>query len=235
MTKNEFAAKPPAKVLSTLALKGVLEQTAQEFERVAGHKLAIRFDATNALLKAIEAGESADLVILTAEAMAELAKRGLVLRGVPLGSSGVGVAVRSGAPKPDISSVEALKAALLAAESVARSEVGASGIYFAGVLERLGIAERLKKIVIVQKGPVGAVVASGGAAIGVQQLCELAPVKGIDIVGPLPGALQKVTVFSAGVMATAARPDAAAALIDFLRSDAASAAMEKNGMVPAMP
>ena len=213
------------KILSTLALKGVLEQLVPD--------LAVRFDATNTLLKLIAAGEPADLLILTADAIADLEKNGKISSSTALGSSGVGIAVRSGAPKPDISTVEALKSSLLSAESIAHSKIGASGIYFVELLKRLGIAQRLKRIVIVERGPVGAVVAAGGAAIGVQQLCELAPVPGIDIIGPLPDAVQKFTTFSAGVLDSAKNPAAARALIDFLRSDAASAAMEKNGMIPA--
>ena len=215
----------PATVLSTLALKGVLNELAPD--------LAVRFDATQAILKLIAGGEHADLLILTCEAMDELDRQGRIERSAALGSSGVGLAVRAGAPRPDIDTVEALKRSLLAAESVAHSEVGASGIYFSGLLTRLGIAQRLKKIVIVEKGPVGAVVAAGGAEIGVQQLCELAPVAGIDIVGPLPGETQKMTRFCAGVAKGANNPAAAAALIDFLRSDAAFAVMEKNGITPA--
>ena len=212
-------------VLSTLALKGVLGAIAPQ--------LRARFDATKALLELIERDESADLVILTGEAIAALEKQGKLAASAPLGRSGIGVAVRLGAPKPDIGTVEALKAALLSAESVAHSKVGASGIYFAGLLRQMGIADRLKKVVIVEKGPVGAVVASGGAQIGVQQLCELAPVPGIDIVGPLPDPLQKLTLFSAGIPKAAKNPAAAHAVIDLLRSGKAAATMMKNGMQPA--
>ena len=214
-------------VLSTLALKGVLDAIAPQ--------LRARFDATKALLELIERDESADLVILTGEAIAALEKQGKLAASAPLGRSGIGVAVRLGAPKPDIGTVEALKAALLSAESVAHSKVGASGIYFAALLLEMGIAHRLKKVVIVEKGPVGEVVANGGAQIGVQQLCELAPVRGIDIVGPLPDAVQKFTTFSAGVPRSAKNPAAARSLIDLLRTDAARAAMGQYGMIPAQP
>jgi molybdate transport system substrate-binding protein len=225
-------AGPAAIVLSSLALKGVLEKFQARFERSVG-PLELRFDATQALLPLVRAGAKADLLILAAEAMDELSASGIVVRTWPLGSSGVGVAVRAGAPKPDIGSVEGLKSALLAARSVAHSKIGASGLYFSELLERLGIASRLKQRVVVEKGPVGAVVAAGEAELGVQQLCELAPVPGIEIVGPLPEPVQKLTYFAAGIPAGAANPQAALTLIELLRSDATRAAMIEGGLQPA--
>lgn len=217
------------RVLSSLALKGVLEKFRPALEQTLGTPLDLRFDATQSILAQLRNGERADVLILTAEAMETLP----VKQVRRLGSSGVGVAVRAGAPKPDISTVDALKHSLLAARSVAHSKVGASGIYFAEVLHRLGIADRLKKRIIVEKGPVGLVVASGEAEIGVQQLCELAPVAGIDIVGPLPDPLQKITHFAAGIAANAEDADRAAALMDFLESPPVRAAMRAGGIEPA--
>lgn len=219
------------RVLSSLALKGVLEKFRPDFERALG-PLELRFDATQAILPLVRAGEKADLLILTAEAMEELQASGAVTRTWALGSSGVGVAVRAGAPRPDIGSVEALKRTLLCAGSVAHSKVGASGIYFAEILERLGIASRLKKRVVVEKGPVGLAVASGEAELGVQQLCELAPVPGIDIVGPLPEPIQKLTCFAAGIAATADDPQGALALVELLRSGPLRDAMVAGGLQP---
>jgi molybdate transport system substrate-binding protein len=201
-------------VSSSLALKGVLEKSKPEFEQSLAARLDLRFDATQAILAQLEAGVRADLLVLTVEAMEELRKRGRVLQVRKLGSSGVGIAVRAGAPKPDIGSVEALKRTLLAAGSVAHSKVGASGIYFAELLERFDI--RLKKRVVVEKGPVGLVVAAGEAELGVQQLCELAPVPGIEIVGPLPEPVQRLTHFAAGIAADAANPKGASALLELL-------------------
>lgn len=218
-------------VLSSLALKGVLEEFKPAFERSLASRLDLRFDATQAILAQRQAGLRADLLVLTAEAMEELRNSGQITEVRALGSSGIGIAVRAGAPKPDIGSVEALKRSLQAASSVAHSKVGASGIYFAELLRRLDVT--LKKRVVVEKGPVGLVVAAGDADLGVQQLCELAPVPGIDIVGPLPEPVQKLTHFYAGIPANAANPKGALALMELLRSDPARAGMLKGGMQPA--
>jgi len=218
-------------VLSSLALKGVLEKFRAQFEESAGAELHLRFDATQAILPQLAAGARADLVVLTAEAIEELRTSGRVTHVRALGSSGVGVAVRAGARKPDIGTVDALRRALESAQSVAHSKVGASGIYFAQLMERLAI--RPKKRVIVEKGPVGLVVAKGEAEIGIQQLCELAPVPGIDIVGPLPGPVQRLTHFAAGLMADAAEPRRARAVLNLLGSTKLRAAMRQGGIEPA--
>jgi molybdate transport system substrate-binding protein len=208
-------------------MKGVLDAAAPQ--------LHVQFHATQALLKSIAAGESADVVILTTEGIDQLVQQGKVVAAsrVELGSSGVGLAVRVGASKPNIGSLQELKDALLAASSVAHSRMGASGIYFAQLIERLGIAERLKKRVIVEKGPVAAAVARGEAELGAQLLCELAPVPGIDIVGPLPDEVQKSSVFAAAVMSSTAKRAAAQAFLDFLGTAAVQAAMRKSLFIPA--
>jgi len=226
------AARPATAVLSSLALKGVLENSRSAFESALG-PLELGFDATRSILERLAQGARADLLILTSDALEELRRKGEVTQVRALGSSGVGLAVRAGAAKPDIGSTEALVRALLSADSVAHSKVGASGIYFSELLERLGIAGRLKKRIVVEKGPVGLAVAAGEAEIGVQQLCELAPVGGIDIVGPLPPPLQKLTYFSAGVTARATHPESAKALVILLTSEAARTAMLAGGMQPA--
>ena len=207
-------------VLSTLALKGVLEKLRPAAE--------LRFDATQAILQRLAQGEHADLLILTREAMDDLRKKGRVTRTALLGRSGVGAAVRKGAPRPDIRSPEAFVRALLAAESVAHSKVGASGIHFSKLIEQLQI--QLKKRVVVEKGPVGLVVARGDAELGIQQLCELAPVAGIDIIGPLPAAYQAVTHFAAGIPAGSRDVKGAMAIMELLRSKAARGAMLAGGM-----
>jgi len=208
-------------------MKGVLDD--------AAGGLRVEFHATQALLKSIAEGASADVVILTAEGIDSLVRQGKVLAAtrVEMGSSGVGIAVRAGARKPDISTVDALKRALLNAQSVGHSRMGASGIYFAQLLERLGLVERLKKRVIVEKGPVAVAIAKGEVELGAQLLCELAPVPGIDIVGPLPKELDNLSVFAAGVMAGSTKRAAAQAFLDFLGTAPVQAAMQKNQFIPA--
>ena len=213
------------KVLSTLALKGVLEKLRPQAE--------LGFDATQAILRRLSEGEHADLLILTREATDDLRRKERVTRTCVLGRSGIGVAVRSGTPRPDIRSPEAFVRTLLAASSVAHSKVGASGLHFAALLDKLGIAGQLRKLIVVEKGPVGLVVARGEAEIGIQQLCELAPVAGIEIVGPLPAQYQAVTHFAAGIPAGAPDVRGAMAIMQLLRSKAARSAMLASGMQPA--
>ena len=210
----------------------MLESSRQAFECALG-PLELGFDATQAILEHLAQGASADLLILTSDALEDLQRQGEVTQVRALGSSGVGLAVRACAARPDIGSTEALVRALLSANSVAHSKVGASGLYFSELLERLGISSKLKKRIVVKKGPVGRVVAAGEAEIGVQQLCELAPVRGIDIVGPLPPPLQQLTHFSAGIAARASNREGAKALLNLLTSQATRAAMLEGGMQPA--
>jgi molybdate transport system substrate-binding protein len=222
-------SKPPyaeISVLSTLALKGALE--------AAAPGLRAEFHATQALLKSIAEGAAADIVILTKEGIDQLISQGAVLREtrLDLGRSGVGMAVRAGAPKPDISSFDALKRTLLNAESVGHSKQGASGLYFAGLLEKHGLANKLKKRVIVEKGPVAAGIAKGEIQLGAQLLCELAPVAGIDIIGPLPAEVQAYYSFSAAVMKASKNPAGAKAFLDFMRTEPVRAAMKKNLIEP---
>jgi molybdate transport system substrate-binding protein len=224
------------RVLCTNGLKTVMLDLAPEFERAIGTKAVITWGSANGLLKELEAGAGGDLAILTAEAIDDLIKEGKVVAGsrVDLARSGIGVAVRKGAPKPDIGSSDALRRVLLAAKSVAHSKTGMSGIYFPTVLARLGIADEMKpKIVTPEPGtPVGEVVAKGGAEIGVQQISELLPVAGIEIVGPLPAALQRITIFSAGVLTAAKEPQAARALVQFVAT-ASRPLLKDKGLEPA--
>jgi molybdate transport system substrate-binding protein len=224
------------RVLCTNGLKTVMLDLSPDFERTIGTKVVITWGSANGLLKELETGAGGDLAILTAETIDGLIKDGKVVAGsrVDLARSGIGLAVRKGAPKPDIGSPDALKRALTAAKSVAHSRTGMSGIYFPTVLARLGIADEMRsKIVTPDPGtPVGEVVARGEAEIGVQQISELLPVAGIEIIGPLPASLQKITTFSAGVLTAAKEPDAARALVKFVAS-ASRPLLADKGLEPA--
>jgi molybdate transport system substrate-binding protein len=223
-------------MLCTNGVKSLMLDVVSAFERTSGTRVVITWGATNSLLKDLEGGAGGDLAILTAAAIDDLISGGKVVAGgrVDLARSGIGVAVRKGAKRPDIGSPEALKRALLAAKSVAHSKSGMSGIYFPTVLARLGIADAMKaKIVIPDPGtPIGEVVAKGDAEIGIQQISELLPVAGIDIVGPLPAALQKITTFSAGVLTAAKEPAAAAALLKFVAAESPRL-LKQKGLEPA--
>jgi molybdate transport system substrate-binding protein len=224
------------KVLCTNGLKTLLLDLVPAFERASGTKLAITWGSAAGLVKELANGASGDLAILSAEAIDDLINAGTVVAGsrVDLARSGIGLAVPKGAKKPDIGSPDALKAALLAAKTVAHSKTGMSGIYFPSVLARLGIADAMQgKIVMPDPGtPVGEVVARGDAEIGVQQISELLPVAGVEIIGPLPPALQKITTFSAGILSAAKEADAAKALVTFVVSEAGRL-LKSKGLEPA--
>jgi molybdate transport system substrate-binding protein len=223
------------KVLASGAVKEAYLELLPQFEQASGHKVAAEWLSTPDIRKRIAAGESADLVILADNATQELIQQGKLAAGsrISFAKSGIGVAVRAGAPKPDIGSAEALKRSLLAAKSVGYS-AGASGIYLLGMFEKLGIADQVKaKAAHVKPGePVGEVVARGEAEIGFQQVSELIHVKGIDYLGPLPAELQHVTVFSGGIPSAATQADAATALVHFLTAPAAAPRLKKHGLEP---
>jgi molybdate transport system substrate-binding protein len=227
------APRPATTVLSSLALKGVLEASRSAFESALG-PLELGFDATRSILERLAQGARADLLILTSDALEALRRKGEVTQVRALGSSGVGLAVRAGAAKPDIGSTEALVRALLSANSVAHSKVGASGIYFSELLERLGIAGKLKKAHRGGERPSGT---RGGGRRGANRSAAALRAcarPGIDIVSPFPEPLQKLTHFSAGVSAHATRPEQAKALMILLTSEASRAAMLAGGMQPAL-
>jgi molybdate transport system substrate-binding protein len=190
---------------------------------------------TNAIPVRLERGEPADVLIMVGYALGDLVKQGKVTADsrVDLVKSPIGIAVKAGALRPDISSADTVKQALLAAKSVAYSD-SASGVYVSTeMFARLGIADQMKdKARMIPATPVGEIVAKGEAEIGLQQISELKPVAGIDIVGPLPEPLQKITVFSAGVASVSKEPDAGKALISFLASPDARDALVKSGLDP---
>jgi molybdate transport system substrate-binding protein len=229
------------KVVTSGAFTAAYLELVPEYERAAHSKLVTEFGPSmgtthNAIPIRLERGESIDVVIMAAPALDDLIKQGKVRAGsrVDLVRSNIALAVKAGAPKPDISTVDALKRALLAAKSIAYSD-SASGVYLSTELfPKLGIADQIKdKTRKIEADPVGGVVARGEAEIGFQQISELRPVKGIDIVGPLPPGAQRVTIFAAGIPATSVHPEAAEALIQWLASPAAYPAIKKSGLEPA--
>jgi molybdate transport system substrate-binding protein len=223
------------RVLSTLALKGAVHALASQYQAGGGARIDADFAPTLALLTRLRAGEAADVVILTREGLDEVAREGRVDAGscVDLARSFVGIAVKAGAPQPDIANEAALRAALLAARSVAYSRLGASGILFAKLIEQLGIASDINaKAVIIQQGFTAEKLVSGEADLAVQQISELKQIEGIDVVGPIPRELQKPAVFSAGRVAATNKPDEADRLLRFLASPEVAPALRASGLEP---
>ena len=234
------ATAAEVRVMISGGLTAAYKALVPEFERATGHKVLTAYGpsmgtTTNAIPVRLERGEAADVLIMVGYALKDLADKGKVIAGssVDLVKSGIGVAVKSGTPKPDISTPDALKRALLAVKTVAYSD-SASGVYVSTeMFGKLGIADEMKdKARKIPATPVGEIVARGDAEIGFQQVSELKPVEGIDIVGPLPDELQKITVFSAGIASVSKEPDAGKALIKFLASPAARGEIVKSGMDP---
>src|ERR1700719_1761669 len=195
-------------VLSTLALRGVLLEIADEFRTLTGLSFAATYKSTNVSLNLIAQGATADMTIITREAIDRLVRDGIILAGstADLAQSGIGIAVRGGAPKPDIGTIAAFKRTLLETKSITFSRLGASGVHFAHVIERLGIAEEVRRKAHISDAYVGELTARGEAEMAVQQISELMPVAGIDIVGPLPDEVQKISVFAGGIFRTAKNP-----------------------------
>jgi molybdate transport system substrate-binding protein len=227
-------------VLSAVPMQQVLEDIEPQFERATGHTLVLTFATLGEVVKRIEGGESADVVVIPRQGIDSLVKDGKAAAGqvTVIARSGIAVAVRKGARKPDISSPEALKRALLAAKSVAYSDPaagGASGNHFTSVIERLGIVNEMKPKTILAKpgGDTGVLVANGRAELGVHQFQVLVSVPGIEIVGPLPGDLQDTIVFATAIMRGARSPVASKALVDFLRTPESAAVIKAKGMEPA--
>jgi molybdate transport system substrate-binding protein len=230
------------KVLSAGAMQVIMEDLGPKFERGTGHTLAFTFATGVAIVKRVQEGETADVVVLPQQGIDSFVKDGKAVAGhvTVVARSGIGVAVRKGASKPDISSPDALKRTLLAAKSISYNDPAlghAAAIHFAKVLERLGIANEMQaKTVFPKTGiPIGEMVANGEAEIVVAQLPVLMPVAGIEIVGPLPGDLQDTIVFAAAIMSGTTSAEAAKALVDFLRTPEAAAVMKAKGLEPAVP
>jgi molybdate transport system substrate-binding protein len=205
------------------------------FERATGHRVMTTWGGVNAVAKRVADGEVADVVMLPAAQIDDLIKLGKLIADsrANVATSGIGVAIRAGAPKVDVSSSDGIRKALLAAKTIAYS-AGPSGVHIARLIANWGLTDQLKAKIVppIPDVPIGVVVARGDAEIGFQQVSELLPVTGIDYLGPLPADIQEVTVFSAAVHKAAGQADVARALLKFLTAPEAAAIIRKTGMEP---
>jgi len=223
------------KVLSSNAVKTVLEELAPQFERATQHKLVFRFAPAAELKAQIEKGEAFDIALLTAAGIDDLIKQGKLAAATRanITKSGSGVAFRKGAPKPDISTAEALKRALLAAKSIAYVGQGATGATMSGMMERFGIVEEMKtKTQRLSGVPAAVAVARGDAELGFTQISEILSVEGAELAGPLPPGVQVFTLFTAAVGSGARDAAAAQSFIKFLTAPAAATVIRAKGMDP---
>ena len=235
MVIGTTAQAAEVKLIGSAAVKEVVLDLVPAFEKASGHKVTTIWAGTEAITKRVSGGEVVDIVLIAAPNVDRLIAEGKLVAGsrTDVTKSGIGVAVRLGVPKPDISSGEAVKNAVLAAKSVAYSS-GPSGFYLADLFKRMGIADQIKdKVKQTPSGvQVGEVVARGEADLGFQQVSELLHLKGIQYLGPLPADIQHITVFSAGLHRAAPEPDAAKALVRFLTAPEAGPVIRKTGMEP---
>jgi molybdate transport system substrate-binding protein len=227
------------KVFSTIGVQAALEELAPAFEKTSGDKLAITWATAAILVKRVQAGETADLLILTRQSLDALTKDGKAAAGsdAEFANSGMAVVVKKGAPRPDISTPEAFKQTLLSAKAIAYSDPaagGASGVYFAKLLERMGIADQIKAKTRhpPPSGNSANLVVSDEADLAVQQEPEVVSVVGVDLVGPLPGDLNNITIYAAGLGAGTKQADGASALIKFLHTPEARAVFKARGLNP---
>ena len=223
------------RMLSTLGLMGAMRSLSSAYEATSGVRIDADFAPTQALLKRLRDGEAADLVILTREGLDEVIGEGRVIAesAADLARSYVGIAVKAGHAHPDIATEAALRKTVLAARSVAYSRLGASGIYFAQLIERMGIAGEINaRATIVQQGFTAERLVSGEADLAVQQISELKQVDGIEVVGPIPHDLQTPAVFSAGRIANAKHAAAADRLLRYLASPDVAPVLRESGLEP---
>jgi molybdate transport system substrate-binding protein len=223
----------PIRLMSTLGMRGVMTEITPFLTKV-GLDFTATYGATKLLTQKMAAGETAEVAILTDEAIAELTSSGMIAAGSrrDLARSAIGIAVAAGAAKPYFRTAETFTQTMLAARSIAYSRSGASGLHFAELIRRLGIADEVNRKAKVIDGVVGELVARREVDLAVQQISELKLVPGIEIVGALPDELQKITTFSAGIFSATTRPAAAGLLISALTSPEVAAVMRKQGMEP---
>ena len=226
------------KVLSAGAVESMVTALGNEFARANGHELDLNFATVGALRERLSGGETADLAILSESAVAALNNLFVAGSIKNLGRTRTGVAIRDGAPKPDISTPEAFKRALLSAKAVSYTDPkggGSSGVFFAGVLDRLGIADQVNRNAVLKKRgyEVGHALANGEADIGTTFISELLTVKGITVVGPMPGELDNPNTYTGAVMAGSAQRDPAGALLAALSDPASRVRWTAAGLEPA--
>lgn len=218
------------------SMRGVLNELLPEFERATGHTVRVSYDPAQIMRKRIAAGETADVAILSRTLLDELTDEGKIVadRRRTLARCGVGVGVLAGRPKPDVSTIDALKRALLDAKSVAFTVSGASGIHFSKVIENLGIADEIRAKAVRQPGGlVGELLVAGTADLAIQQIPELLAVPGVDLVGPLPQEIQAITVSAIGIFAASNRQETAQALIDVVSAPTSARVFRTKGHEPA--
>lgn len=221
------------RVFASNSVRGVTEALLPSFQASGGEPVEVVFDAAKALLRRIAAGEAADVALLGTPTLQDLVAQGVIDRSSlrAVASSGVGVGVKSGTPHPRIDTVEAFRQMLLDAESIAHTTEGASGMYFSGLIDSLGLGEQVRPKTRTRPGGlIGEVLVAGGAQVGIQQISELRAVPGVDLVGPLPAGVQKIFGNSAGLFAGCANPEGGAALIAFLTSATAAPVYEAHGL-----
>ena len=224
------------KILTTGAMKAVVLELVPQFEKETGHRAIVDNDTAGGVTRRIEGGEAVDVVVNTPSGLNALAEKGRVVRDsrANVARVGVGVVVKEGAAVPDVSSVDAFKRALMAAKTVAYIDPasgGSSGIYLAGLLDKLGLAADIKpKAKLKQGGYVADLIATGEAELGLHQISEILPVKGVKLAGPLPAEIQNYTTYAAAVSTEAKQPEAARALIKLLTGPSADSVLKSRGM-----
>jgi molybdate transport system substrate-binding protein len=222
------------KVLCSTALKTVLQELVPQFERATGHKVVVEYGVSAGMQRRVEAGEPFDAIFLTVKQLDALVQEGKIVPGTrtPIARSGMAVAIHAGAPRPDISTVDSLKRAVLAAKSIAYAKEGAAGLYFIALAKRLGIVDQLKLKPVDSGDAVAEAVASGAAEFGILPVSEILPVKGAALLGEFPKDVQEYAVSVGGVSVAAKQAGAAKALIAFLTAPAAVPVIRKKGMEP---
>jgi molybdate transport system substrate-binding protein len=234
-----LAGAAEVKVFSTIGVQAALEELTPKFEKASGHKLNITWATAAVLVKRIQGGETADLMVLTKQGLETMVKENKATSGADavFASSGMAMVVKKGAPKPDISTPEAFKQALLKAKTISYSNPehgGASGVYLAKLIERMGIADQMKGKTIYPppSGNAGKLAASGEAELAIQQEPEVMAAEGAEMVGPLPAEINNITTYAAGPGAGTTQGDAANALIKFMHTPEAAAVFKKRGLKP---